>query len=66
MRAHSISARLGIKVVRSWKLFGLLGEVVLQNKDSVHIDHSEEEHSYFIGFELQNVINVGLAKRVMH
>lgn len=49
-----------------FRLFGLLWEVVLQNKDSVHIDHSEEEHSYFIGFELQNVINVGLAKRVMH
>ena len=35
MRALSISARLGIKVVRSWKLFGLLGQVVLENRDNV-------------------------------
>ena len=62
MSAH----RAGLKIVTKlgFRLFGLLWEVVLQNKDSV--DHSEEEHSYFIGFELQNVINVGLAKRVMH
>ena len=47
-----------------FRLFGLLWRWCC--KISVHIDLSEEEHSYFIGFELQNVINVGLAKRVMH
>ena len=64
MSAHRAGLKIVVKL--GFRLFGLLWEVVWQNKDSVHIDHSEEEHSYFIGFELQNVINVGLAKRVMH
>ena len=44
-------------------MFGLLGEVVLENKDNVLIIQRRSTHFWF---ELQNMINVGLAKRVMH